>query len=89
MGYRLIDNDTGKDIIETLNNLKEENNQLQSNWNSLREELKKHKDILNARWQQFASHKNQNKDILNRFESKIEEIDFILDKMNELEGGDK
>lgn len=37
MGYRLIDNDTGKDIIETLNNLKEENKQLQSNWNSLRE----------------------------------------------------
>lgn len=63
--------------------------QLQSNWNSLREELKKHKDILNARWQQFASHKNQNKDILNRFESKIEEIDFILDKMTELEGNDK
>ena len=41
MGYRLIDNDTGKDIIETLNNLKEENNKLQSNWNSLREWLLK------------------------------------------------
>ena len=76
------------DFTDVLEEKDKQINQLQSNWNSLREELKKHKDILNARWQQFASHKNQNKDILNRFESKIEEIDFILDKMNELEGED-
>ena len=73
MSYRLIDNDTGKDIIETLNNLKEENNQLQSNWNSLREWLEEQqKEVL---------HIGDKIGIVDSVS-----IDVLLDKMNELEG---
>jgi hypothetical protein len=72
MSYRLIDNDTGKDIIETLDNLKEENNQLQSNWNSLREYIKNNSIYYNTsdgcQW-------------VDQFK--------LLDKMNELEEGNK
>ena len=73
MSYRLIDNDTGKDIIETLNNLKEENNQLQSNWNSLRKELKQ------AYRELFENELVNGRELINN----------ILDKMNELKGKDK
>ena len=59
MGYRLIDNDTGKDIIETLNNLKEENNQLQSNWNSLREWLEVNDRYSQGYFKQVLEYMNE------------------------------
>lgn len=86
MSYRLIDNDTGKDIIETLNNLKEENNQLQSNWNSLRELVEKEKTRLakecsHTYEDSLGKTKLVNEDIFN-------ELNKISDKMNKLERGE-
>lgn len=39
MSYTLIDNDTGKDIIETITNQKEEIKTLKNNWNELEDWL--------------------------------------------------
>lgn len=65
--------------------LERENRILQSNWNSLREwlEKQKHDAEICKEW----NRKNNFNDI--DYDRDIKRFDFVLNKMNELEGKDK
>lgn len=77
---KLIYSQEDLDLILSL-----ELDKLQSNWNSLREwlEKQKHDTEICKEW----NSKNNFNDI--DYERDIKRFDFILDKMNELEGKDK
>lgn len=71
-------------VLEFVAITMQEREQLQSNWNSLREwvEKQKHDTEICKEW----NSKNNFNDI--DYDRDIKRFDFILDKMNQLEGKD-
>lgn len=65
-------------IIKNYENLQKQNTELKDNWNKLKECLNKSKHEYRLR---------NNKDLQTYYEVCIQQINNILDKMQELEGG--